>query len=108
MRCLFFLTIAPTIKFEFPIQIGHITIPNDETYNLIQMGDYEIGNLNEPDLSKSESFVILTEKYGFVQIKSKVIEGVMGFSITMYQVSKDLVKEIRKEYEDWKSQKNFI
>lgn len=103
-----FLTIGPAIKFEMPIQIGDFTIPNDETYNLIQMGDYEIGNLNEPDLSKSESFVILTEKYGFVQIKSKVIVGVMGFTITTYQVSKDLVEEIRKKYEDWKSQKNII
>ena len=54
-----FLTIGPTIKFELPVQIGNITISSDETYNLIQMGDYEIGNLNNPDMSKSESFVFL-------------------------------------------------
>ena len=99
-----FLTIGPTIKFELPIQIGDITISNEETYNLIQMGDYEIGNLNEPGLSNSESFVILTNDYGFLQIDSKDIEGVMAYTITTYQVEKELVERIREEYEEWKQQ----
>lgn len=102
-----FLTIGPTIKFELPIQIGDITISNEETYNLIQMGDYEIGNLNEPDLSNSESFVILTNDYGFLKIDSEAIEGVMGYTITTYQVEKDLVERIRKEYEEWKQQSDL-
>ena len=86
------------------IQIGDITISNEETYNLIQMGDYEIGNLNEPGLSNSESFVILTNDYGFLQIDSKDIEGVMAYTITTYQVEKELVERIREEYEEWKQQ----
>lgn len=102
-----FLTIGPTIKFELPLQIGNITIPSDETYNLIQMGDYEIGNLNEPDMSSSESFVILTNDYGFLQIDSKGIEGVMDYTITTYQVEKELVERIRKEYEEWKQQRDL-
>ena len=101
-----FLTIGPTIKFELPIQIGDITIPSDESYNLIRMGNYEIGNLNEPDLSKSESFVILINDYGFLEIDSKAIEGVTGYTITTYQVEKELVERIREGYEEWKSQKN--
>lgn len=101
-----FLTIGPTIKFELPIQIGDITISNDETYNLIQMGDYEIGNLDNPDLSKSESFVILTNDYGFLKIDSKAIEGVMDYTITTYQVEKELVERIREGYEEWKQQKD--
>jgi hypothetical protein len=99
-----FLTIGPTIKFELPVQIGNITISSDETYNLIQMGDYEIGNLNNPDMSKSESFVILTNDYGFLQIDSKAIEGVIDYTIITYQVEKDLVERIREAYEEWKQQ----
>jgi hypothetical protein len=103
-----FLTIGPTIKFELPIQIGDVTISNEETYNLIQMGDYEIGNLNEPDLSNSESFVILTNDYGFLQIDSKAIEGVMDYTITTYQVEINLVERIREAYEEWKQQRGII
>lgn len=102
-----FLTIGPTIKFELPVQIGDISISSDETYNLIQIGDYEIGNLNDPDMSKSEYFVILTTDYGFLQIESKAIEGVMGYTIKTYQVKKELVERIRERYEEWKQQKGI-
>lgn len=58
------------------------------------MGIYEIGNILEPELSIEETFVILTNEDGFLEINASSL-GDIEYDIRIYKVDKELVDNLK-------------